>query len=741
MISVLSRRHRHTDTPMRHSIWQHPEGNTMHKGWRKPSIPMIICFTLLAIVIMELFVFNAAHWRTRSLTPVAHGNITIGQGLSETDQKGVYRVSDASDSYVQTSLEHPATLYSVRVAPAKAYTERTAAGSPQSIHATLMLKQNGVWHNATRTDTWVDLSKVLEFTQSQKTQYLLLNNSDVSALRIMFTDTNHAVSFGSVEVNTTVPLRISLTRILVMLALAAFLLLFRPRSTLYSMRLKFTSHAQLIAFGLLAIVNIAMVAWIVKLNGPAFFANYSSERRHWSDPNQYGYLADALIHGHTWLNLPVADWLTTMPNPYDYHARQAMVDAHGGQIFWDYAYFRGHYYTYFGVIPAIVAFVPWRLLTGQMLSSYGATAFFAALFILAAVYLIPKLAHRYFPHASFGLVFLITMVFIVGSNTFYFSYNPNFYGIPIMAALAFVTGGLGFWLAARRDNGSLSWWRLALGSFLIALTIGTRPQFIVAALLAFPLFWKEIVHSRQLFSRAGWKETLAALAPFVAVGIPIAGYNYIRFGSFLDFGSNYNLTSFDMTSQRPSPFLVPVMMFLQLFQPPVINPIFPFFSATENRVCMPHEPSLGGVFFIVPFLLFTFLIFFLYKRLRKWNLWGLSLILFCLPWLVSVADVSIAGVNNRYLGDSTWMWLLCAVLICLSLENFYQDQSNEMLSPLDIERHSTMWRVFISITEILVLGTLIITFAGLFARGRAWEMSINQPDLYLSVKSWFLGLS
>ena len=43
----------------------------------------------------------------------------------------------------------------------------------------------------------------------------------------------------------------------------------------------------------------------------------------------------------------------------------------GVSVHWDHAYYNGHYYMYFGVVPVLLLFLPFRLLTGQALTQRG----------------------------------------------------------------------------------------------------------------------------------------------------------------------------------------------------------------------------------------------------------------------------------------------------------------------------------------------------------------------------------
>ena len=83
----------------------------------------------------------------------------------------------------------------------------------------------------------------------------------------------------------------------------------------------------------------------------------------------------------------------------------------------------------------------------------------------------------------------------------------------------------------------------------MALVVGCRPQLIVLSLVAFPLFWRKYITKRTILTRKGAIEFACLIAPYIVVAAGLMLYNHARFGSFTDFGANYNLTVNDMTKR------------------------------------------------------------------------------------------------------------------------------------------------------------------------------------------------
>ena len=165
-------------------------------------------------------------------------------------------------------------------------------------------------------------------------------------------------------------------------------------------------------------------------------------------------------------------------------------------------------------------------------------------------------------------------IFIAMSAIVYLVFYGTIYSLPIMMSLMLGIIGLSFWIAAS-DSKKLNKIYLILGSLAIALIIGCRPQLAIILLFAFPIFWNDIKEKR-FFSVKGMANTLSVIVPFLIIGVGIMYYNYARFGSVMDFGANYNLTSNDMTHRGIVLARNWVGIFEYIFQPLNISSKFPF---------------------------------------------------------------------------------------------------------------------------------------------------------------------
>ena len=763
------------------------------------AILWIIAIAIIAV--MEVGVFNLAHWRTLHTPSIQTGTAVIGAGLTSADgtratsATGTFTVSDPDTATIDIPISDATTgdaaeLHSIRLVPDSQGWESTTAEFYTSSDAASSKTDDISWRDL-GAGVWTDNERTLTYTKLPSTQYILAgqksaDNRTSTWLRISFSQetAGATVSLASFELNPTVPMFYSPLRVLIMLAIAAFLICLRPGSVLWRRRLDVSSRGHKVAVGSLIAMQSLVLLAVSQMTGGAFVGqgvSFGWGFQHWFDPLQYQRLGDALLHGHTWLDLQVDNSLQAMSNPYDFSQRQALNRSTGAVYYWDHAYFQGKYYCYFGVLPAVFLFAPFEALTGHWLPTWAASWLLSVGFTVFAALLATKFVARYFPHISQALAVMCTLTLMVANSMWYYVFATSFYGIPMLMSMMLTAAALYFWVSARRDSASGKWaglakfadatgtastdtnattttaattaaataaaqphgtklssWRVVLGSVLMTMNVGSRPQFAIAFLLAVPIFWDEIRHTRQLFSHSSWRLTLAAALGALIVLVPLLGYNAARFGSLLDFGSDYNLTAFDMTSQRPSKFLMAAALFVQLFQPIAISPRFPFVQTTDNALPLPCEPSLGGIFAIVPFTVLALGFWMMRRQLKAHHVWGLTVLCLALAAVALWFDTSIGGVNNRYYGDYAYLIALAAICVAACMEEALRPDGKR--DDVTATCATAPARIFAATIAAMVLISLFMVFAGFFAPGRYEALTYRDPVLYAYVRSWFTGL-
>lgn len=469
----------------------------------------------------------------------------------------------------------------------------------------------------------------------------------------------------SIVANKPKPFEFSIVRVLLIFAVAFLLYLISPSSPAHKIRLS-DSGGQFCITTVVAAIEILMIFLII--SSSSHYLNIIS--RHQA---QYQELAHSFLKGQLYLEEEVPQFLLEMENPYDYAARYAQ----GKYYYWDAALYNGRYYVYFGVVPCLLTYLPYHVITGKDLPNDIALFIFAVLFIISCFAFVKQVIKRYFPNMSISYVsyLIISLLIINGSGLLFMASYADMYSVPIMAALAFTVCGLSLWLSAL-NNTRLRVLKLALGSLCMALVAGCRPNLLLFSALAIPFFVGEMIlayKEKRIFKRASVVNSIAFTLPYIIVAAGIMWYNYSRFGSPFDFGANYNLTTNDMTSRG---FVWDRMLpaaYSYLFQLPKMTATFPFirfadFDTSYMGVTI-RESTYGGIFACSPLLLLIFAIPFIKRMLKRDKVYIPAVILAAIGIITPLLDAQFAGILQRYFADFSLMLYMSAALILLSIIN------------------------------------------------------------------------
>jgi putative flippase GtrA len=256
----------------------------------------------------------------------------------------------------------------------------------------------------------------------------------------------------------------------------------------------------------------------------------------------YDRLTEGFVAGQTHLKLEPDPRLKTLANPWA--GAQGIPRAH------DATYFNERYYVYFGVAPAVLLLVPWRVLTGTYLPDGGATGFFCTVGFLLALWFYRRCQRRFFPTLGAGWVLVFGLTLGLGSFVQFELRSKDFYQVPIACAFAC---GLGVAHGLLTAAMARSWRRqlagLAIASLCGGLAVASRPNHVFAlssvALVAGGLWWRRARVGGAPGPAVGtW--IAAAVVPAALVGLGVAAYNFARFGSVLEFGLRYQFAAVDM---------------------------------------------------------------------------------------------------------------------------------------------------------------------------------------------------
>lgn len=297
-------------------------------------------------------------------------------------------------------------------------------------------------------------------------------------------------------------------------------------------------------------------------------------------------LADAFLSGHLHLGVTPDPELLKLANPYDPSTRGS------APFLWDLSLYKGRYFVYWGPVPTLLMYIPWRLVTGSypdehlviMILSLLTVAAITAVAIRGASALeIPR--PRIIPFWVLYVAFAGPLPLQLGGGV---------YVVAALTAVLFQVIGIGLLIQAITNPRHL--YRLALGAGIAQiLAIGSRPTL---GLL--------VIGAAFILSLGLWKRGLRAILtvgltfalPIVVGGSLLLLYNWARFDSLFELGATYQIGRVDLSSSSLCSFssgysweLIRMQLWQHFSRPPRLISHFPYFYFENALPYTPRAPS------------------------------------------------------------------------------------------------------------------------------------------------------
>ena len=521
-----------------------------------------------------------------------------------------------------------------------------------------------------------------------RSEYVVLNLSgDVSELRFAVSAPKDAtVTVEGVTLNEKVPLRFSALRLVLFVlgCMAVYALVAFP-----SMKKTFGESPATLKRTAAVLTAVLVVAAILMTwasmydqNG-AISTGFANQRGNQITQE----IVDAFRAGQVHLLDEPSEELLAMENPYDWSARREQ----GVSAKWDHLLFEGKYYSYYGIAPVLLLFLPYNLVTGYYFPTAEAILLFGGLGIIFLTLLFLEFAKLFGKRIPNSMLISTLVILQMSSGVWYNFVYDNFYEIAQSSGFLFTCAGFFFLLKSRIiGEGRINHLHLTLATVCLSWAVLCRPTLalycIVACIfLVFGYFKRrdevkalpprDGMTAKQAMGRATGKYFLAALTPFVLIGGIQVIYNVARFGNPLDFGIQYSLTINDFTRSQYHTDFVMIGLFNFLFAFPRIQPEFPYvvsnFStlSTNGYYYIANRNAIGLLWRSLPSLGYLGVVPAWKALTKKERIQALCLLVptCIIAPLVIIFSIWESGYGVRYCCDFAWQFILggAAVLYLL----------------------------------------------------------------------------
>lgn len=502
--------------------------------------------------------------------------------------------------------------------------------------------KTGDWY----VDSGVAGSQYINIVSSGKLHELLLTFSNADECGVEVT----AVEFNTPYFNFRIPRFLLL--FLVLCALYAF-----HRRKPWKVPLNLESTAQTNAFLAVGGAAILIASGIFSL----VCTEYPVYRNVPDNNDNYMLMTEAFYNGRLSFVEPPPQELKDLKNPYDVSVRTEDKIKYK----WDTAYYKGKYYSYFGVAPVITLLLPFKLLTGCYLSTSMACMLFEIALLVTLLMLYRLVVSKWYNGISFVLFLVGEVAIVFADSVLWLISEPRFYELAVISANLFFFLALTMLMGVAA--GKKPWPRLLLAGLFFGLMVASRPNFVLYLLVAVPLL--AVCFKRNTGGRDRVFSALEFSAPLAVIAVLLMAYNKARFGSVFEFGAKYQLTLNDPAFNRMTDIskLIPGL-YHYLIEPFTVNLAFPFFHLAITQPTTMSQyyfnyPNAGVLNF--PLLLILPAVVYVLRRMPACR----STIKRMVAFLVSVCagmivvDIMMAGVTFRYEMDILPELTLVAILL------------------------------------------------------------------------------
>lgn len=591
--------------------------------------------------------------------------------------------------------------------------------------------------NSSFKDVWVDITDdtySAQYRNSIAVARIISGNERSRSIVCNFSGNVHSIRFRysaaegetvtlrSVTLNQPINIYISIVRLLFLFGMY-FCVAMLTRSEWAKRSITDNKRSVRACAGVLTAALMVTALFLVNLGRYSSSENTIADDFRSQSGNQITQeIVDAFEEGHTYISIVSPDDpLLALENPYDRSQRDD-VYAH-----WDHLLFDGKIYSYYGIAPVLVLFLPYHALTGYYFPTQWAVWLFGCIGILFLTKLYLYLMYQFFPRMHTAPVLCGLGMMQMISGAWFCFFKPLFYEIAQMSGFASIMAGAYFLIRANViGEGKLSLWRLAVSATCLSLGVLSRPTLAVYCMAAMLFLWmglkKQLSQSKA--KRDVTKYVLCALLPYVILGGVQMVYNYVRFGSVMDFGIQYSLTINDFTNSQYHSHFVLIGLYNYLIAVPDFKPEFPFFDCTPVETFFPQ-----GYYFVATYsaigILWKALPVAAYAKAgkayrlsensnKRMYLLMIAAVCAAAPFAV-MFSIWESGYGARYCVDFAWQILIGALIIAFII---YQKCS------ADVKRHLTA----------LMTGSTVLCF--LLTFGQTYTWIINALSIELQSKAF-----
>ncbi len=628
------------------------------------KILLHIAIILTSILLIEVFLCNYKHYIPLHQN-ISYDNTTyVISGVTYDSEKNLYRAISSQPTIRLNNIDEKVDTIFVDF-----------KAESQDIYETSISIDYKDESRSNFSNTNKNI-KVIPTYENSKYMKLDLNGK-VSELRLTINiSSGEYFSISKVELNKAIPLNLSIARFLVMfiitISLYSFIMMFHYRKELKNKPI--LNKVFKISFTVLA---IGVVLWVYgyMYNGFSMYVLSNSGSQISKE------LVDSFMAGKLHLLEEPSESLLALSNPYDSTARS------GVSYLWDHLFFEGKYYSYYGIAPVFLLFLPVKLITGLYLEdAYGVLLFsiISIIFISLAYF---KFIKKKYPNTPLYLQLFGFIILASSCGVFSNIVRPYFYEVSTSCAFMAFSISLYHLISSNLlfKEKKINIVHSAFFTFWLSIAVLARATYVLYAIAGVIIIALALIERRKELTK-GFVSILlvATMSNFVIFGGVQALYNYLRFHNPLEFGIRYSLTINDFTHTNFHISFAWTSVYNYFFAVPKIDDVNYFVHANaltfgQSGYYFFETYDANGLFSRIPLLYMIFVLPFIKVDLNKREkLWFTIKYIFpciIIPFILAALTWE-SGFAIRYYSDIAPVMILFIVFVFFGLYEKLEAKNN-----------------------------------------------------------------
>lgn len=346
------------------------------------------------------------------------------------------------------------------------------------------------------------------------------------------------------------------------------------------------------------VMSVTLLYWMSSSFGRFSFQSGSPE-------SPFALLSNAFLSGNLHLEVTPDPQLLRLDNPYDPAKRGAIP------FLWDLVLYKGKYFVYWGPVPALLMYIPSRLLLGMYPDEHLIILGLSLLTVAAITIIAIQGAFA----LSIPLPKIIPwwLLYVAFAGPLPLQLGGGVYVVAALTAVLFQVVCIGLLIQLLTNERHSYRWAFGAGLAQI-LAVGSRPTLGLSVIAAVTII---AIGLRDRGIREIVKVGVVFALPIALGGSLLLLYNWARFESPFEVGANYQLTLADLSNSALCSFqsgyswqLIHTQLWQHFYRAPEFVPHFPYLNFQNAVRFGPSNPpgyigndAVTGLLLISPLLL------------------------------------------------------------------------------------------------------------------------------------------